>query len=109
MFTSLNTFLTELSIITTVKAFKVFSQIPGIEVVLVEVVSVSVVSEFGLKHDADSFPMEANDHLHKPEMSITVNFSLPFRHLFLTNTAALSLSAVPVGVPVGGYMIFGFE
>ena len=109
MFTSLNTFLTELSIITTVKAFKVFSQIPGIEVV-VEVVSVSVVSGFGLKHDADSFPMEANDHLHKPELSIkTVNFSHSFRHLFLTNTAALSLSAVPVGVPVGGYMIFGFE
>ena len=106
MFTSLNTFLTELSIITTVKAF---SQIPGIEVV-VEVVSVSVVSGFGLKHDADSFPMEANDHLHKPELSIkTVNFSHSFRHLFLTNTAALSLSAVPVGVPVGGYMIFGFE
>ena len=108
MFTSLNTFLTELSIITTVKALKIFSQIPGIEVV-VEVVSVSVVSEFGLKHDADSFPMEANDHLHKPELFITVNFSHSFRHLFLTNTAALSLSAVPVGVPVGGYMIFGFE
>ena len=31
--------------------------------VVVVVVDVSVGCEFDLKHDADSFPMEANDHL----------------------------------------------
>ena len=50
-------------ILTTFKTLKIFSQIPGIKVVVVGDESVSVVSEFGLKHDADSFPMEANDHL----------------------------------------------
>ena len=50
-------------IIATFESLKVFSQIPGIKVVVVEDLSVSVVSEFELKHDADSFPMEANDHL----------------------------------------------